>query len=409
MRILAITNLFPTTNDKIGGIFTARQFEMLAQLGADITIVFTIIWIPDFLQRTSLKYKDYNKRHTPLQCPGVNVITVPYVRWTRSMAGYRWDGLCIYHSAKKMIHRMHSAKHFDVLYGKGIFPSSDAAVRFARFLNIPAVGEGIGDDVNTAPDYSPGMYRHFLRTARGLNGAVADGKGVAERLSSAMNADIPTIHGLVDIEKFHPVDDKTVLRQQCNVPQDSLVFLFAGYLVKEKGVHELIEAFSRLQDQHPGVILIMCGNGAEYQKLLKTISERNLTNSVFLTGAVDPAAMHRWLQMSDLFVLPTYNEGMPNVVMEAMACGLPVISTNVGGLPEAVGSCGGAVLIEPKNIEQLVSAMAQLAGDSEKRKLMGRVARQTAERKFGARTNAEKLLAYLGTVIDHYKNQAHMV
>jgi glycosyltransferase involved in cell wall biosynthesis len=118
--------------------------------------------------------------------------------------------------------------------------------------------------------------------------------------------------------------------------------------------------------------------------------------------------MHKWMQASDIFVLPTYNEGMPNVVMEAMACGLPLISTAVGGLPEAVGDSKGAILIEPRSSEQLASAIKKVGTDKTLREQMGWAARQTAEQKFGARANSQKLLAYLGSVIAQYKPHAEI-
>jgi glycosyltransferase involved in cell wall biosynthesis len=179
--------------------------------------------------------------------------------------------------------------------------------------------------------------------------------------------------------------------------------LFVGNLKKEKGVYELLEAFAEIRRNVPHIVLKICGQGIERFGMEKRIEELRISDCVSLIGAVEPAEMHKWMQASDLFVLPTYHEGMPNVVMEAMACGLPVISTTVGGLPEAVGSSGGALLIEPKNIEQLTGTMAGLAGDRARRERMSSAARQTAEQKFGAQANAIKLLGYLSAVIERYK------
>lgn len=83
------------------------------------------------------------------------------------------------------------------------------------------------------------------------------------------------------------------------------------------------------------------------------VREINLEHVIRIVGEVHPDQMHKWMKASDLFVLATHTEGLPNVVMEAMACGLPVIATTVGGLLEAVGDCEGAILVPPKNIEAL--------------------------------------------------------
>jgi glycosyltransferase involved in cell wall biosynthesis len=406
MRILFVSNLFPCVASKVQGIFTLRQVETATRLGADITVLFTTVWIPQMLQYLSSRYKDYDKKHAPLDCSGIRVITVPAIRWTRGIEGYRWDGLFIYHAAKKKVLSLHQKTPFDVIYGKGIFPSADAAVRFAKLLHIPAIGEGIGGDVNIVPDYSPAMYRHFLKTTQALDGAVADGKGVAERLSGVMHKDIPTIHGLVDLETFRPVANKTAVRSELNISAASLALLYVGSLQKEKGVYELINAFCKIREIIPHAVLNLCGSGTEYSRLLTLIAERKLQGSVHLVGDVDPADMHKWMQASDIFILPSYTEGMPNVVMEAMACGLPVISTAVGGLPEAIGSCPGAVLIEPRSVDLLASAIVTIGTNKELCLRMGAVARQKAEQKFGAEANCQKMLDYIKTVIARYKKHS---
>jgi teichuronic acid biosynthesis glycosyltransferase TuaC len=404
MRILFISNLFPYAADKTYGVYTGRQVEMTVRLGADITVLFTIVWIPQILQQFSPKYKDYNKKHTPVEYSGVKVTTIPYVRLTRGAGCYRRDGFCIFRAAKKKVGLMHKEKPFDIIYGKGIFPSADAAVRFSRLLNIPAVAEGIGGDVNILPDYSPALYKHFLRITHALAGAVADGKGVSDRLSNVMKMEIPTIHGLVDTKTFQPAEDKTALRCELNIPTASLALLFVGHVTREKGIYELLAALGKIRENLPHAVLNICGSSTEHKELSIIIAKHNLSHSVRLVGTVDPADMHKWMQASDIFVLPSYTEGMPNAVMEAMACGLPVISTTVGGLPEAIGDCKGAILIEPKNADQLASAIIKVGTNKGLYEQMGDAARRTAEQRFGAEKNCKKLLTYLESVIEKKKH-----
>lgn len=402
MRILVVSNLYPYQTNKVYGIFTARQFAMAARLGAEITLLFTQVWIPSIFQRFG-PFKNYDCNHTPIDYPGIRVIRVPCVRWTRGIGGLRWDGLMFYASGRKVAERLHREKPFDIIYGKGVLPCGDGAVRLKKLLGIPVVAEGIGGDVNIAPDYSPAMYRHFLWVTRQLDGAVADGKGVAERLSKVMQKEIPTIHGLVDMELFKPISDKSELRRQLHIPEHSLALLFAGNLKREKGLYELLEAMNRIRGHFPDAVLNICGRGSEHKSLKTKIAELGIDNIVRLVGPVDPADMHRWMQASDVFVLPSYTEGMPNVVMEAMACGLPTISTTVGGLPDGVGDSAGAILVPPRQVEPLVEAMLKVCGDKGLRAKMSIAARQTAEQRFGLEKNVKKTLTYLQNIIDQHK------
>lgn len=400
MRILVISHLYPFVTNKTYGIFTARQFEMAAKLGADITIIFPIVWIPVVLQKFNSKWRDYNKVHAPVYFKDVKVITVPYFRVNRSFSSCRWDGFFISKSARRKILQLHCDNPFDIVYGKGIFPSADVAVRISRLLKIPAVGEGIGSDVDVVPDYSRVMYRHFLRVTGGLDGAVADGAGVARRLSGVMKKDIPTIHGLVDLDEFSPSINKGELRESMGISTSSLIILFAGNLKKEKGVYELLESFKSLKRCMLDLKLQICGSGVEKAGIEKEILDMKLVDNVTLLGNIEPSEMNKWMKASDIFVLPTYHEGMPNVVMEAMACGLPVVSTRVGGIPDAVGDSEGAILVEPENVNELTEAMKKVLVDKGLREKMCKAARQTAVRKFGAEQNCRKLLEYLEKIIE---------
>jgi len=399
MRILVISSLFPYKTSRLYGIFTARQWQMAARLGADVTVLFSRVWIPGILQRILSRYKDYDENHTPVEYPGVKVFPVPCVRWTRGFGGCRWDGLSVYRAARRKVVQLHRERPFDVIYGKSIFPSADAGVRFSRLLSIPVVGEGIGGDVNVVPEYSRAMYRHFVRTVRALDGAVADGKGVAGRLSSIMEREVPTIHGLVDLDVFTPVADRQALRRQLGIPAEALVLLFVGYLKRTKGLYELIEAFNRLRHEVPRVVLRICGQGMEHSGLEEAIARYGVADRAQLVGPVHPDRMHEWMQASDVFVLPSYTEGMPNVVMEAMACGLPVVSTTVGGLPDAVGDSEGAILVEPRAVAPLTEALLNVCVDPSRRDAMSLAARNTAEQRFGLRQNVEKTLAYVHSVL----------
>ncbi len=400
MRLLVISNLYPYKTNKFFGIFTARQFGMAARLGVDVTIVFAYIWIPKVIQKLSSNYRDFDANHMPIDTPGIKVLPIRCPRYTRGMGGYRWDGLSIYYSARRLITRLHAEKPFDVIYGKGIFPSADAGVRFKKVLGVPVVGEGVGSDVHVAPDYSPGMYRHFVRTVSALDGAVADGKGVADRLISVMNMEVPTVHGLVDMDVFKPLHDRRDVRRELNLATDAMVLLFVGNLRREKGLYELIEAFSRIRKQVPNAVLRICGQGPERAGLEQAIHRHGLSDSIQMVGAVMPERMHLWMQACDVFSLPSYSEGMPNVVMEAMACGVPMITTTVGGLPDAVGDSAGAILVSPKQVEPLTDAILRVCLDPSLRREMSLAARSTAEQRFSLRANVEKTLAHVKKTID---------
>jgi len=405
MRILAISHLFPHIENTHHGIFAARQFVALKHLGSEIVVLFPTVKIPAPFKYFRKKWRNQDSNHKPIDSYKLEVVQVPCLRPTKDLWFCRWDGLILYLAARKKIMRMHKENPFDIIYGRGLFPGADTAIRFSKLLEIPAVGAAIGSDVNLVPNRSRTLYRYTQWVIQNLDGLLANGAGLADKIKEMTGRECQAAHGVVDLDVFRPANNIKLVRESLQIPVESKVLLFAGSLKKEKGIYELLDAFSLVQKKMSGIILYICGVGVEYDRIVKTISQLNISDSVRVIGTVEPANMHKWMQASDIFVLPSYMEGMPNVVMEAMACGVPVIATAVGGLPEAVGNSEGVILIKPKNTEQLINAIEKLAGDRNGYEKMSIAARQTAEKKFGAKANGQKIFEYLGTVVEQYNGE----
>ena len=134
--------------------------------------------------------------------------------------------------------------------------------------------------------------------------------------------------------------------------------LFVGRLVPVKGVSVLIDAFSRIADAYPDATLTIVGDGAERRKLEDMSNQLGLEERVFFTGALNQHQVAVRMSEADLFVLPSFAEGLPVVLMEAMASGLPVIATNVAGTPELVENGVTGQLVDAGNVEQLAQVIA---------------------------------------------------
>jgi teichuronic acid biosynthesis glycosyltransferase TuaC len=249
------------------------------------------------------------------------------------------------------------------------------------------------------------MYQHFVRTARALDGTLACGHAVADGLHAITEKHPLCVYGVIDLQEFSPISRKSALRKKLSLPADKLIALYAGYLIRRKGVYELVETFSKIRGKGLGIMLVMCGSGPEESALKALIREKNVEDAVRVVGEVEPEQMSKWMQVSDLFVLATHTEGMPNVIMEAMACGIPVIATAVGGLPAAIGDCEGAILVPPKNVDAFVEAIMRVVNDSKLCKRMQKAARKKAEQEFGVEQNARRILNYLKQVIEESKSK----
>jgi glycosyltransferase involved in cell wall biosynthesis len=157
-------------------------------------------------------------------------------------------------------------------------------------------------------------------------------------------------------------------------------FLFMGRIGHRKGTFDLINAFANLPvEQRRRALLLLAGDGdIEYgQKMSKNL---NLISEISFLGWIDPVKRNNLLTNSDVFILPSYHEGLPMALLEAMGWGLPVITTPVGGIPEVVTSYRNGLLIPPGDVQKLTEAMKLLIEDETFRIRLGNCARTTAER-----------------------------
>ncbi|MDP2911547.1 MAG: glycosyltransferase [Candidatus Omnitrophota bacterium] len=146
----------------------------------------------------------------------------------------------------------------------------------------------------------------------------------------------------------------------------------SGRLGQRKGTYDILKIVSSIEKEVPGVCFYLAGDG-DIEKVSRICREKRIEKNVHLSGWLDRPQLTAMLRNADVFLLPSYNEGLPIAILEAMASGLPVISTRVGGIPEAVEDGVNGFLINPGDIEDMKSKIITLLKDRDLRQRMGRI------------------------------------
>lgn len=190
----------------------------------------------------------------------------------------------------------------------------------------------------------------------------------------------------VDLKKCDSFDHRTVgtnLREKYGIDANAFVYGYVGRINKDKGINELIEAFSELEKQNQNAYLVLVG----MNDLTNPIKQENLQKAqndprIILTGNVPQDEVYHHMAMFDALVHPTYREGFGKVLQEAMGMSLPIITTDVPGPSEVVarGECG--VLVEVQDIDGLVEKMLLIQNNNELRKKLSQLGRARAEKCF---------------------------
>jgi glycosyltransferase involved in cell wall biosynthesis len=206
----------------------------------------------------------------------------------------------------------------------------------------------------------------------------------------------------VNICRFNPKiteDEKSYLRDKYGLPRDKILLLFVGGLRREKGIDLLIWALHKLIQREKNVFLTIVGAGYQRNYLETIVNKLHLNPYIKFLGSIPESDLPRLYVSSDVFVLPSYLEGMPLVALEAMASGIPIIITDIFGKDLITDNIEG-LLVPAKDINALSEAMYKLVTDSELRKKMGMAARKKAE-KLSWKENAKKLFSIYQSLLDH--------
>jgi glycosyltransferase involved in cell wall biosynthesis len=162
-------------------------------------------------------------------------------------------------------------------------------------------------------------------------------------------------------------DEITETRNELNIPISDIVFLFVGRVVRDKGINEMVEAFTKLQNEQPNCTLLLVGPYEDHLDPISNSTRMTIVThkKIVLTGF--QSDVRKYFALSDVLVFPSYREGFPNVVLQAGAMDLPSIVTNINGCNEIIEHEVNGLIIEKKNTSDLYSAMKNLYNNKELR------------------------------------------
>jgi glycosyltransferase involved in cell wall biosynthesis len=352
MRVAVITRYFPTSHEPWAGHSAYQTLRILAR-ECDLKVFYPESRYPPLLTPGSRAGRRIDFHH---RVEGVDVEYLPYPALpaiSRSLNGF---------SASRSILSSVRAWRPDILLNYIVYPDGDAALRVARALRIPFVVTAIGSDLNVIPDPVCGwLTRRVLRTADHTITVSGDLLKTARRLGAPVERSSAILNGC-DTSIFHPAD-RAVARSFLGLPSDAEAVVYVGRLDMAKGLGELIAAVAQLRDRRPRLHAWIVGDGPARQQLSQSIAEHRVEDRISFVPSCSTDKVAAWMAASDLITLPSYREGCPNVVVEALASGRPVVATNVGGIPELMDDASGR-LIPARDAQALAGALDQVLSQS---------------------------------------------
>jgi teichuronic acid biosynthesis glycosyltransferase TuaC len=303
----------------------------------------------------------------------------------------------LYRTLKRSLSNLLAAgRRFDLIDAHYFYPDGVAAVRLGRHFGIPVCVTARGTDVNLIPEH-PGPRRMIADAALHADGLITVCQALKDRLIeiAPQAAHIAVLRNGVDLDRFRPID-RHEARASLGCTRRTLGSV--GLLIERKGHHHVINALRSLPDTD----LLIVGEGPERTALEQLSRKMGVADRVRFLGLVEQSQLARVYSAMDALVLASSREGWANVLLEAMACGTPVVASRVWGTPEVVSAPEAGVLMASLDAPGVVEGINKLFTQSPKRD----ETRRFAERFSWEATTQGQIALFNQIIQSRYPNRA---
>jgi glycosyltransferase involved in cell wall biosynthesis len=399
MHLLVIALGFPAPGNPLPGVFIGEQVRLLCERVERITVLSPTIFVPAFMRgfrrvanRVSLpdRYQMVEGRCEVLFPRYVHVPGNILLRWTTA----QWCRI-----VEQTVARFTTTCPVSIIHAHFGSVTSWAAVCAAKRYHIPCVVTYQGTDVHTILAHRHKgwqLCRDSFRLAD-LNLPVSRSLESILRLHAQPTGRCEVLLRGVDQTRFFP---------SSKLSADPCV-LFVGNIVKTKGVFDLLSAWAKVKRAYPNASLTMVGSDYTKGLFSRAMLSLGVDSSVTLTGPLPLPAVANLMRRSRLLCLPSHGEGTPNCVMEALSCGLPVVATRVGGIPDIVEHDKTGLLIDKGDVEGLATSLVTLLRDPSRCARMGQAAHAFARAQLDARKTINRLVElYDELIVKHSRERS---
>lgn len=346
MKIAVVTRYFPSSGEPAQGRSLYETLRIVAR-NAEVRVYFPNAAYPSLLKPRSRIYDKLDEAFRP---PDVSVSYFNYPALpliSRPLNGWM--------TARKLSNHVRAFAP-DLVFGCILYPEGFAALKIGKALGVPVAVMSIGSDLNRIGDsLSARFTRTVLHEADFVVTVCEDLRKTAIAMGAVAAKTRAILNGC-DLSVFYP-RERDQARQQLKIDPSFAAAVYVGRMDFRKGLGELLEAAAALHISRPSLHFYLVGTGPDKTAIESAIRADGARSYMHLVPgcAFDEVAV--WMAAADVVTLPSYMEGCPNAVLEALACGRPVVATNVGGIPEILNEACGR-LVPPRDAAKLAEALA---------------------------------------------------
>lgn len=289
----------------------------------------------------------------------------------------------------------HTREPFDILHGYFLTQAGFVAAYAGKYLDVPSIVSARGNDIERAV-FDPARAAHVFYALQHASAVTANAMELAKKASVLLpGLDVTVIPNGIDPTHFKPLPRNNLLAESLGlINKVQPIIGFAGELREKKGLRSLLNAFAQVNKEKPATLLIVGDvRAGEDRQVFEEFKLSNPNANVVVTGYVSQNDLPVYYSLMDVFVHPSLRDGLPNALLEAMACEKSVVAASVGGIIDVVTDCESGRLVRTNAAGELAQAIIELLDNESLRKKLGSTARQTIIDKFTLQAELEGNLA----------------
>lgn len=402
MKVLTVSMMYPTKPRPSFGVFVKNRMVEVAKLVDDLVVVSPQPWFPLVHHLFPDKYS--HRAQVPKEdvIEGVKVL---YPRFFSIPGVVKWmDPFNMFVALLMTLKRHPELRDVDLFDTHCAYPEGLAGWAAARYFDKPSVVTLRGHDINEVPEWSSihnvqvKLALRLVDKVFSVAKALADG---AVELGAPRDKCVVLSNG-VDTEKFHPLD-KLESRRSLGLPEEGRMILAVGYIIRRKGQHLVTEALGKLRQEEgmDDVFAVFVGGPGDEPGVMEEVDrlmeQYGLKGVIHLPGKRPQEELVEWYNAADVMCLASSKEGWANVLLESLACGTPVVGTNVWGTPEVITSPDYGVLVE-RTVEDIRRGLGEaLSRDWDRDAIVAYARQHTWE------ATAERVVQQFREVVDSHE------
>jgi teichuronic acid biosynthesis glycosyltransferase TuaC len=357
LKVLVVSRLYPRPSDPVLGVFVEEEIRALSG-HCQLKVASPVPWFP----RLKIFKKWYAYTRAPVRelREGVDVFRPRAIVFPRNFL-FAFLGLSFYLALRRCVNQLEKAFPFDLIHAHTVYPDGFAAVMLGRAFGRPTVITLHGGDVTLYLKH-PLVRRMGLWALSKSDRAIAVSDALRTEVVDEHRADarkISVIPNGVDVVRFAPMAQEEAqarLALTNEVPR----ILYVGGIERSKGIEYLLRAAGELRrNTEHSVEVVLIGEGKYEGQAKELATDLGIDDAVAFVGKKPNTEIPLWINACDLLVLPSLSEGFGVVLIEAMACGKPVVATRCGG-PEDIVTPGTGILVSPGDYMALAQAMQEV-------------------------------------------------